>query len=392
MRTVKWLSCFWAAGLAGCALYPIPDDVTSIPTEEIVRHARCEIRTEVIGYLIHKEFIAPSATDKDIAVFRKYVGSIRKKLNNRKTLSDDESHLLGLMDVASVYSFDFNITENNKADGDAGFSLPFTVPKVLKGDASASLDLTRAGSRVFATGDHWGELIPKSALCADVRPRPGNFAYPLDGVIGVGRAVRTFINVSNQGGDLGGDQGAAKDSFVDTLTFTTEVSASANASITLAAVPHSFRLVSASAGLSGSRKDVHKMTLSLAFPQPPSPPSIQPITGVKLEPGYLNAPFTRSPVWRARYNLCVQDARQREDKFQRLHLEAPEVYCIKYADSFAPLDGPPKPPSVIVVTAPPASPTPGIQPPSLAPGIQPPSLPTPTRRVLIDRRRPNSSP
>src|SRR5262245_13649226 len=98
MRTVKWLTCFGAVGLAGCALYPIPDDVTSIPTEEIVRHARCEIRTEVIAYLIHSEFIAPPATDKDIAVFLKYVESVKKKLKNGQTLSDKESHLLGLMD------------------------------------------------------------------------------------------------------------------------------------------------------------------------------------------------------------------------------------------------------------------------------------------------------
>jgi hypothetical protein len=337
MRTVKWLSCFWAAGLAGCSLYPIPDDVTSLPTEEIVRHARCEIRSEVLGYLIHNEFIAPSATDKDIAAFAATVIKIRNKLKNRLKLSDKESYLLGLMDVAAVYSFDFNITERNNANGDAGFSLPFTVPKVLKGDASASIDLTRLGSRIFATGDHWGELIARPALCADIRPRPGNFAYPLDGSIGVGRAVRTFIDISNQGGDLGGQ--AAKDSFVDTLTFTTNVSASANASITLAAVPHSFRLVSASAGLGGSRIDIHKMTLSLAFPQAPSPPPIPAITGAKFEPGYLNAPFARPPLWRARYNLCVQDGRQREDKFQRLRHEAPEVYCITFADAFEPKPG-----------------------------------------------------
>ncbi len=338
MRTVKWLSCFWAAGLAGCSLYPIPDDVTSIPTEEIVRHARCEVRSAVIAYLIDVGFIAPSGTDRDIAVFLKYVDSIQKKLNSRQKLSDTESHLLGLMLVAGVYSFEFNITEHNNANGGLGFSLPFTVPKVLSGDGSASLDLLRVGSRIFATGDHWGDLISRFTLCADVRPRPGNFAYPLDGSIGVGRAVRTFIDVANQEGDLGG-QGPAKDSFVDTLAFTTTVNASANASIKLAAVPHSFRIVSASAGLSGSRVDIHKMTVSLAFPHPPSPPPVPAITGVKLEPGYLNAPFARPPLWRARYNLCVQDGRQREDAAKLLRLEAPEVYCITFADAFEPKPG-----------------------------------------------------
>ncbi len=271
MRRVKWLSCFWAAGLAGCSLYPIPDDVTSIPTEDIVRHARCEIRSEIIGYLIERGLSLPRQPIKTLAHSPTYVDSLEKKFKKGK-LNPTESYLLGLMYVAAVYSFEFNITEHNNANGGAGFSLPFTGPKVLSGDGSASLDLMRVGSRIFATGDHWGDLISRSNLCADVRPRPGNFAYPLDGSIGVGRAVRTFIDIADQEGDLG-EQGAAKDSFVDTLTFTTTVNASANASIKLAAVPHSFRIVSASAGLSGSRIDMHKMTISLAFPHPQTPPA-----------------------------------------------------------------------------------------------------------------------
>jgi hypothetical protein len=319
MRTVKWLSCFWAAALAGCALYPIPDDVTSIPTEDIVRHGRCEIRSEIIGYLIDGGIIAPSATDKEIAAA---VEKIKK---------DKKGFLSMLMGVASVYSFDFNITEHNNANGDVAFTLPFTVPKVFDAGASASLDLTRLGSRVFATGDQWGDLIINSKLCTGVRPRPGNIVYPLDGSIGVGRAVRTFIDIADQGG--------AKDNFVDTLTFTTNVTGGANASITLAAVPHSFQLVSASAQLTGSRLDIHKMTLSFAFPHPLDPPAPPAITGVKFVPGYLNAPFQRPPVWRARYNLCVADARQREDAFHALRLEAPEVYCITYADAFEPKPG-----------------------------------------------------
>jgi hypothetical protein len=367
MRTVKWLSCSWAAGLAGCSLYPIPDDVISIPTEDIVRHARCEIRSEVIDYLVHNQFIAPTATDKDLAVFGAVVDKIEKKSKIGQKLNDYESHLLGLMNVAAVYSFEFNITEHNNANGTAGLSLPFTFPKVLNADGSASLDLVRVGSRIFATGDHWGDLISRFNLCPGVQPRPGNFAYPLDGSIGVGRAVRTFIDIANQEGDLGGGQGAAKDSFVDTLTFTTTVNASANASIKLAAVPHSLRLVSASAGLSGSRVDIHKMTVSFAFPHPPSIPAI---TGVKLTPGYLNAPFARPPLWRARYNLCVQDGRQREDKFQKLRFEAPEVYCITFADAFEPKPG--NDAAAGQAQQPPSPPRPG-QPPQAAPRLAPPS-------------------
>jgi hypothetical protein len=365
MPTVKWLSCFWATALAGCSLYPIPDDVTSLPTEAIVRQARCEIRAAIIAYMIDRGIIAPSATEKEIAAF---VAKIQMKATKKQKLNDIEKYVSMLMGAASVYSFEFDITENNKANGDLAFSLPFTGPKVLTGGASASLELTRAGSRAFTTGDRWGNLVIKSTLCADVGPRPGNLVYPLDGSIGVGRVVRTFIDISDQGG--------AKDSFVDTLTFTTKVGGDANASIKLAAVSHSFRLVSASADLSGSRLDIHKMTVSLVFPHPPAP---EAITGVERSDGDLNAPFSRPPAWRARYNLCVSDGRAREDSHNTLRLEAPEVYCIKYADSFAPLDGPEaKPQPVVVVVQSPGSPT-------LAP--PPPPQPTP-----FSRRRTNSRP
>jgi hypothetical protein len=338
MRAVKWLSCSWAAGLAGCSLYPIPDDVTSFRTEDIVRYARCEIRSEIIGYLIKGGALDPSASDQAIKSFVKRIEGLREKLDKDGKLKEkSDSDLLGLMSVAGVYSFDFNITEHNNANGSAAFKLPFTGPKVLNGGGSASLDLMRVGSRVVATGDHWGDLVSKTNLCAYVRPRPGNFVYPLDGSIGVGRAVQTFLDIAEQGGDT--NQGNAKDSFVDTLTFTTEVTGGANASITLEAVPHSFRLVSASASLLGSRKDIHKMTVSLTFPQPPTPRKAKPITGSKFEDGYLNAPFTRPAEWRARYNLCVADGRQREDGLKLLRLEAPEVYCITFADAFEPKPG-----------------------------------------------------
>ena len=60
MRTAAtWLGCIMAAGLTGCSLYPIPDDVTLIGTEDIIRHARCEIRSAVIDYVIQDQLIAP---------------------------------------------------------------------------------------------------------------------------------------------------------------------------------------------------------------------------------------------------------------------------------------------------------------------------------------------
>jgi hypothetical protein len=322
MRKVKWLSCLWAAALAGCSLYPIPDDVTSIRTEDIVRHARCEIRSEIIAYLIERQVLAPSATDQEIAALVKDI----KKTKN--------SFLGLLMSIGVAYSFDLNISEHNRAHGTAGFSLPFTGP-VLSGDGNATVDLMRAGVRRFETGDIWEELLLNHTRCAGVRPRPGNIVYPLGGSIGVGRAIRTYIDIVEQGGGELGAVAGAKNSFVDTLTFTTTVSADAKATITLAPVPHSLRLVSASADVLGSRTDTHMLTLSLAFPHWLDPPASLANTGIQ----FPNAPFQRPPQWRARYNLCVQDGRQREDAVKLVRLEAPEVYCITFADAFLPKPG-----------------------------------------------------
>jgi hypothetical protein len=322
MRIVKWFGCLWAAGLAGCSLYPIPDDVVSIPTEDIVRHARCEIRSEIIAYLIEHDVVAPSASDKEIAVA---VGKIKKNKN---------SFLAMLVGVGSAYTFTFEIDEANNANGMAEFSLPFRGP-LNGGQAKASVDLKRKGKREFATGDTWDDLLINHTRCAGVRPRPGNIVYPLGGSIGVGRAVRTFIDILDQAGKVGGAKWEAEDSFVDTLTFTTEVKVGADALITLAPVPHSFRLLSASAGLSGSRKDFHQLQLSLAFPHPLDPATSLANTGAK----FMHSPFQRPPQWRARYNLCVQDGRQREDAVKLVRLEAPEVYCITFADAFEPKPG-----------------------------------------------------
>ncbi len=312
--TARWLGCVFAAGLAGCSLYPIPDDVISINTEDIIRHARCEIRSAVIDLVIQQGTDngrgAPLETEDQVIAFVKATVAKAKKFESlppsqkAKKFNESETFVLTLANVAAVYTFDFNIIENDNASGNAAFKLPFTTPKVFDLSANASLNLTRQGQRNFSAQDKWGDLITKPERCRDVRPQHGNIVYPLDGSIGVGRVVKTFVDIATQGG--------AKDSFVDTLIFTTQVGGGANASIKLEAVPHSFRLVSATAGLNASRVDVHKMVLSLVFPRDKP----EAITGVERRPGD-----------------------QREDTLKLLRLEAPEVYCITYADAFDPQYG-----------------------------------------------------
>lgn len=331
MRGFTWVGCVTVIGLAGCSHYPIPDNVSLLNTEHIVRYARCEMKVAVhevmrtTDYYVEGEYLISPDWNED-RIEKEIDAAIgRLKLKNpRKT---DET-LVRLAGVAAVYTFDFNITEHNTAGGGAGFKMPWAA-NTLDVVASAALDLTRQGLRVVGTEDTWGGLLTNREICKDVpEVRPINMIHPLTGSIGVKAVVKTFVDIEKQRG--------AKDNFVDTLTFTTQASGAADASVKLEPVPNQFRAVSASLGLSASRLDIHKLTISLTFPRKGDP---QPITGIKRSDGDLNAPFTRPPEWRARYNLCVADARARENAFKTLRLEAPEIYCVKYADYFSPQTG-----------------------------------------------------
>ncbi len=376
-------------------MYPMPDDVTPLKTEEIVRYGRCEMRAAVIDRFLVKpgiheivtkwlegKNITPATAARDKAVvelvtaINKIVGEqqeinkgkyneLRKCRERRqrvikvegekdvacpstssssalteqltdlkKKLSSQLQKKLGraqvlrpYLDVAVVYEFEFEITEQNQTKGDVAFKLPL-ISQTVDADASAALLLTRKGKRTFKTQDRWGKLITDEKLCTEFSVRSKNVLYPLGGSIGVDRVVTTFIDLIDQGG--------SKESFVDALVFTTDVSGGVNATIKLSPVPHAFRLVSAGAHLFGSRVDVHKVTLSLVFPRQESS---EAIFGVDRFDGDLDAPFDRPADWRARYNLCVADARAREEALKQLRQTAPEIYCIQYADRFDPQYG-----------------------------------------------------
>ena len=89
--------------------------------------------------------------------------------------------------------------------------------------------------------------------------------------------------------------------------------------------------------VSADRTDLHQVKISLAFPVPAKPKKQKQGRPQPDDPsGPSMAPYAYNPVWRARYNICVADARDREDTFRTLRLSPPEVYCLSYADAFVP--------------------------------------------------------
>ena len=304
------------------------------------------------------------------------------------------------LDIGVAYDWSFEITETDNADGNLDFNLPYFHPGSFDLKSSALLHKTRLAKRTFKNGGKFAALLTKDYydFCTGVPsqvatgsipggpiPHDKNFLYPITGSVGLRKVVDTLLAVASQEGGDG--------SFVDELTFTTQVSGTINPSINIAPVTNAFRLVNASSTLLASRLDVHLVKISLVFPKSGSaaaeaaPAAVAsaeaaptaktvPAKGAKKQPSangeapdatadkegsadkkvevkvnvvnagdaadieqrVLRDGYRLNTLWRARYNLCVQDGRSREDDLKILRFTAPEVYCIESTDTFVPRD------------------------------------------------------
>jgi hypothetical protein len=242
------------------------------------------------------------------------------------------------MRISVAYDWTFDITEVNQVDGGLGFKLPFLNPTdTLDVGASGKVNTLRRGTRTFKNQDTFANLLTKERydLCHNLNnsadelplelPRPKRLLYPITGHIGLEKVAKTFLSVASWNDGV--------DTFVDEIAFTTTLDARAGATIALNPVPQQFRLVSAAANLAGTRIDLHKVKVSLAFPKarPQQTPKQKLDQLEEAIGGYV-----LNPNWRAAYALCVADARSREEDFKKLRLDPPEVTCIASTDTFFP--------------------------------------------------------
>lgn len=278
-------------------MHPIPDDISHYDTAEIVWNVRCEAKETVkqrIDEVLDEEpelrGIDPEKVLKpqNFALISRVDPDLALKFQN-------------YMDSAIAYDFEFTINEQNNKVASVGFLVPFLSGGTLGAGAGAELHKSRTGERRFKTAEKFRELVKLD--CDGFRKPDGNIVYPLTGSIGMARIMNTFINLAEMGG--------GKDSFTDTLTFETRFVGNTGAILGLDAVPNQFRVVAAKADLDAERRDVHKLTVSLAFP---------------LDDLRLDAD-DRSSETRALENLCIARAEQREDAADTLRLYPPEIYC-----------------------------------------------------------------
>lgn len=265
--------------LAGCAIHPLPEDVTRETTYAIVQKIRCEAREALddISVRLLRTSDYPPTLDvanriaaKELTVIELFESKNRRKYADvLRSLSPDVTHLFQAYTTTAVtFDFNFEITEDNNHSVTAKFGLPFKTG-TFGLTASADANLSRKGKRQFQVVNSFFELHELPAqYCANIAAKSGNFVYPIVGKIGIEEVFETFVDIDNNvlpGGILPAKQHNNTPTFTDTLTFTTVLDASIKPSITINPLKNgALRLSEASATFGPKRTDMHQLTLSLA--------------------------------------------------------------------------------------------------------------------------------
>jgi hypothetical protein len=251
--------------MTGCAIHPLPEDVTGIPTAMIARKIRCEARTALKDNLVTylKRVKDPAANRLGVEFENgRPLNSFRDSLFHGKV----KTFIKKFENSAIAYNFAFDMTEVNNLDGTLGLTWPFT-----RGTGSAAItagvDRSRENTRTFTVTDTFIDLfttIP-DRYCSGFATG-ANYIYPLIGTIGVDEMIRTFVELSLFDNLSSDPSKTGPPTMGDTITFTTKLSGSAAPTVTLTPVGRVLQV--ANGGITGvvSRTDVHKVIVALALP------------------------------------------------------------------------------------------------------------------------------
>ena len=266
--------------IGGCAIHPVPQDVTGIDTYDIVRQIRCEaretIREEVITWL---KKLAAFGDARAQQLVLQYDTDPELISNFHYNLFDapDEVKIKAVAklfyDTGIAYNFDLTMTEDNGLSAGATFTRPVLNPVVTLGVAAGAAR-QRSNHRTFVVTDTFSYLLTKlntpvrgHRYCDGQLVGP-NYVYPIAGRIGIDKMVRDFINLTlfaslSEPTAKPGAVGAP--TMADELTFTTNLSGSINPVAVFTPVTNAFQLTNASLTAGADRIDVHKVAVALAI-------------------------------------------------------------------------------------------------------------------------------
>ena len=276
--------------VSGCAIHPLPEDVTGVPTYHIVRQIRCEARAAVISSAIDglKNY-ANSVSDPEIQqIAMEYKDGTRPiaRFSYKDFRNPYIRSVVRLFyDTGVAYNFNLEMTENNDLGTEINLLKPFTDSALTVG-ISAGFNRQRQNTRAFTVTDTFGGLIRNAGddYCNKKFMVTENYVYPITGRVGIENMVHDFINMTlfaNLQGNTPGGEGPP--TLVDALEFTTSISGSATPKITFAPLGSGLSVTDASVTGKLSRVDLHKVTIGLAIDKG-SVPQVAPLRATLFTP------------------------------------------------------------------------------------------------------------
>jgi hypothetical protein len=264
---------------AGCAIHPLPQDVTGVDTYHIARQIRCEaretIRLEVINWL-NKLAAAGDPLAQQLALQYESapdsISTFRPEVFTGRDRAAIRSVAKLFYDAGIAYNFDLTMTEDNNLMTGLSFLKPLTEPVFTVG-VNANANRTRSNTRTFTVTDTFSYLLTKlntevrGVRYCDGQLVSANYVYPIAGRIGIDKMVHEFIELTlfaNLVEPQAAPGTAGAPTMVDQLTFTTSIGGSVNPAVVFTPVTSAFQLTNASLTAMADRMDVHQVSVGLA--------------------------------------------------------------------------------------------------------------------------------
>ena len=266
---MKKVFCFAGIALSlfasGCAIHPVPENVTGVSTYHIVRQIRCEARAAVISSAINGFKNSGDPEIRQIGLEfedgTRPIASLSYKLFRNPRFS---AIVKLFFDTGIAYNFSLEMTENNDLGTEINLLKPFTDSKVTLG-ISAGFNRQRMNTRAFTVTDTFGHLIRdvKDDYCEKFMVTE-NYIYPIAGRIGIEDMIHDFINLTLFG-NLAGPNDKGPPTLVDALEFETTITGSATPKVVFSPVGNGLSVTDASLTGTVKRNDLHKVTVGLAI-------------------------------------------------------------------------------------------------------------------------------
>lgn len=261
---------------SGCAIHPLPEDVTGLTTYEIVRQIRCEARQGIfdlaIGWLTADVNLADGKVDpasRRIGLeFAEHLRPIQTF--NPKLFKGRVNKILTVFyDSGIAYNFSLAMTENNNFDPTIDLLKPISNGGKFTAGITANADRQRQNTRAFTITDTFSDLIQKipDDYCTGQIVRE-NYIYPIAGKIGIAKMIEDFIRLTlfaDLSGASSGGKSSGPPTMSDTLEFITTFSVTATPKVVFTQIGNALQFADASFSASAKRMDDHKVTVGLAL-------------------------------------------------------------------------------------------------------------------------------